>query len=87
MPEVKNRKGRGLRTIPKCPKISRQEGAERLLADGDCRRSWCERLEGDGQAVELEVDEVAGGVAGGAACGNVGAASLLDGNSDCEGDC
>ena len=29
MPEVKNRKGRGLQTIPKGPKISRQEGAER----------------------------------------------------------
>ena len=42
------------------------------------------RLEGDGEAVELEVDEVAGGVAGLAAGGDVGAAGLLDGDGDCE---
>jgi hypothetical protein len=41
------------------------------------------RLKGEGQAVELEVDEVAGGVTSLAACGDVGAASLLDGNGDC----
>lgn len=43
------------------------------------------RLKGEGQAVELEVDEVAGGVTSLAACGDVGAASLLDGNGDCGG--
>jgi len=43
-----------------------------------------ERLKGDGEAVELEVDEVAAGITGLAACGDVGAASLLDGNGDCE---
>lgn len=43
-----------------------------------------ERLKGDGQAVELEVDEVAGGVAGLAASSDVGTASLLDGDGDCE---
>ena len=41
------------------------------------------RLEGDGEAVELEVDEVARGVAGLAAGGDVGAAGLLDGDGDC----
>jgi hypothetical protein len=48
--------------------------------------SW-ERLKGDGKAVELEVDEVALGVAGLAACGDVGAAGLLDGDGDCGGNC
>jgi hypothetical protein len=43
------------------------------------------RLKGEGQAVELEVDEVAGGVTGLAACGDVGAAGLLDGDGDCGG--
>lgn len=41
------------------------------------------RLEGEGQAVELEVDEVAGGIAGLAARGDVGAAGLLDGDGHC----
>jgi hypothetical protein len=41
------------------------------------------RLKGDGEAVELEVDEVARGVAGLAAGGDVGAAGLLDGDGDC----
>jgi hypothetical protein len=41
------------------------------------------RLEGDGQAVELEVDEVALGVASLAAGGDVGTAGLLDGDGDC----
>ena len=41
------------------------------------------RLKGDGEAVELEVDEVALGVAGLAAGGDVGAAGLLDGDGDC----
>jgi hypothetical protein len=41
------------------------------------------RSKGEGQAVELEVDEVAGGITSLAACGDVGAASLLDGNGDC----
>ena len=45
---------------------------------------WKRRLKGDGQAVELEVDEVAGGVAGLAASGDVGTAGLLDGDGDCE---
>jgi hypothetical protein len=42
------------------------------------------RLEGDGEAVELEVDEVALGVAGLAAGGDVGAAGLLDGDGHCK---
>ena len=42
------------------------------------------RLERDGQAVELEVDEVALGVAGLAAGGDVGAAGLLDGDGHCD---
>jgi ubiquinone biosynthesis protein UbiJ len=37
----------------------------------------------DGQAVELEVDEVALGVASLAAGGDVGTAGLLDGDGDC----
>jgi len=45
--------------------------------------SVARRLEGDREAVELEVDEVALGVAGLAAGGNVGAAGLLDGDGDC----
>jgi hypothetical protein len=45
--------------------------------------STARRLKGDGEAVELEVDEVALGVAGLAAGGDVGAASLLDGDGDC----
>jgi hypothetical protein len=45
--------------------------------------SRAKRLEGDGEAVELEVDEVALGVAGLAAGGDVGAAGLLDGDGDC----
>ena len=51
--------------------------------------SCCEarRLEGEGEAVELEVDEVAGGVASLAAGGDVGAAGLLDGDGDCEEEC
>lgn len=40
------------------------------------------RLKRDRQAVELEVDEVAVGVAGGAAGGDVAAAGLLDGDGD-----
>jgi len=40
------------------------------------------RLKGDGEAVELEVDEVALGVAGLAAGGDVGAAGLLDGDGE-----
>lgn len=40
------------------------------------------RLERKGQAVELDVDEVADGVAGLAARGDVRAASLLDGDGD-----
>ena len=43
------------------------------------------RLKRDGDAVGLEVEEVAIGVAGLAAGGDVGAASLLDGDGDCEG--
>jgi hypothetical protein len=38
------------------------------------------RLEGKSQAVELDVDEVAEGVAGLAARGDVGTAGLLDGD-------
>ena len=45
--------------------------------------SVARRLKGDGEAVELEVDEVALGVAGLAAGGDVGAAGLLDGDGDC----
>ena len=41
------------------------------------------RLKGKGQAVELDVDEVAEGVAGLAARGDVGTAGLLDGDGDC----
>lgn len=41
------------------------------------------RLKGDGEAVGLEVDEVALGVAGLAASGDVGTAGLLDGDGDC----
>ncbi len=40
------------------------------------------RLKRDGNAVGLEVDEVALGVAGRAARSDVGAASLLNGDSD-----
>ena len=40
------------------------------------------RLKRDGKAVELKVDEVARSIAGGAASGDVGAAGLLDGDSD-----
>jgi hypothetical protein len=47
--------------------------------------STARRLEGDGEAVELEVDEVALGVASLAAGGDVGAAGLLDGDGDCWG--
>jgi len=43
---------------------------------------WAIRLERDGQAVELEVDEVAGSIASLAAGGDVGAAGLLDGDGD-----
>ena len=42
------------------------------------------RLKRDGKAVGLEVDEVAVGVASRAAGGNVGTASLLDRDGDCE---
>ena len=42
------------------------------------------RLKGDGEAVGLKVDEVALGVAGLAAGGDVGAAGLLDGDGDCK---
>lgn len=42
------------------------------------------RLKRDGKAVELEVDEVAVGGAGGAACSDVAAAGLLDGDGDWE---
>ena len=41
------------------------------------------RLKGDGKAVGLEVDEVAGSVASLAAGGDVGAAGLLDGDGHC----
>ena len=44
---------------------------------------WTRRLKRDGQAVELEVDEVARGIASLAAGGDVGTARLLDGDSDC----
>lgn len=44
------------------------------------------RLKRDGKAVGLKVDEVAVGGAGLAASSDVGAAGLLDGNSDCD-DC
>jgi len=47
------------------------------------RMSERQRLKRNGQAVELEVDEVALGVAGLAAGGNVGAAGLLDGDGHC----
>lgn len=43
------------------------------------------RLKRDGNAVGLEVDEVAVGGAGLAAGGDVGAAGLLDGDGDWEG--
>lgn len=82
MPEVENRKGRG----------QQSQKAKDLSTNAE-RGSWWTaklrraRLKGDGQAVELEVDEVAAGVTGLAACGDVGAASLLDGNGDCEDDC
>ena len=45
------------------------------------------RLKRDGKAVGLEVEEVAVGVASLAAGGDVGAASLLDGDGDCEKSC
>lgn len=44
------------------------------------------RLKRDGKAVGLEVDEVAVGVASRAASGDIGAASLLDRDGDCEGE-
>jgi hypothetical protein len=42
------------------------------------------RLKGDGKAVGLKVDEVAVGIAGLAAGGDVGTAGLLDGDGDCD---
>lgn len=72
--------GRGHETIPKDPR-SLDKCRKRLMAIAKLRRA---RLKGDGQAVELEVDEVAGGIASLAAGGDVGAALLLDGNGDCE---
>ena len=44
------------------------------------------RLKRDGNAVRLEVDGVAVGVAGRAASSDVGAAGLLDGDGDYSGD-
>jgi hypothetical protein len=41
------------------------------------------RLKRDGEAVELNVDEVADGVAGLAASSDVGTAGLSDGDGDC----
>ena len=71
MLEGKNRKSRGLVNLP--PSSTRR--GKRCP-----RKFWTRRLKGDGQAVELEVDEVAGGVASLAAGGDVGAAGLLDGD-------
>ena len=61
-----------------------RKGFKRLLMVVDAKLPVvARRLEGDGEAVELEVDEVARGVAGLAAGGDVGAAGLLDGDGDC----
>ena len=51
---------------------------------GCLRRLRRKRLKRDGKAVGLEVEEVALGVAGLAAGGDVGTAGLLDGDGDCE---
>ena len=72
MLEGKNRKSRGLVNHHRLPPEEESESKRTM------------RLKGDGQAVELEVDEVAGGVASLAAGGDVGAAGLLDGDGDCE---
>ena len=72
MLEVKNRKSRGLVNRP--PSSTRR---------GKALSRRTRRLKRDGQAVELEVDEVAGGVASLAAGGDVGAAGLLDGDGHC----
>jgi len=47
------------------------------------KASRTKRLKRDGDAVGLEVEEVAVGVAGLAAGGDVGAAGFLDGDGDC----
>jgi hypothetical protein len=61
-----------------------RKGFKRLLMVVDAKLLVvARRLKGDGEAVELEVDEVALGVAGLAAGGDVGAAALLDGDGDC----
>ena len=49
---------------------------------GCLRRLRRKRLKRDGKAVGLEVEEVALGVAGLAAGGDVGTAGLLDGDGD-----
>jgi len=50
---------------------------------GLSKASRTKRLKRDGDAVGLKVEEVAVGVAGLAAGGDVGATGLLDGDGDC----
>ena len=56
------------------------------MITGCCLRLRRERLKRDGKAVGLKVEEVAVGVAGLAAGGDVGTAGLLDGDGDYSGD-
>jgi hypothetical protein len=57
---------------------------ESLRGGRQSNQASTRRLKGQGQAVELDVDEVAEGVAGLAARGDVGTAGLLDGDGDCD---
>jgi hypothetical protein len=78
MPEKEEDKERA-EAVPKC---FRQKATEVIAL-----KLMVKRLKGDGEAVGLKVDEVAVGIAGLAAGGDVGAAGLLDGDGDCWFDC
>jgi hypothetical protein len=62
--------------IAKFPNLESEEAGNQSI------QASTRRLKGQGQAVELDVDEVAHGVAGLAAGGDVGAAGLLDWHAD-----
>lgn len=83
MPEEEE--GKGQRSFPANGSLSTKKGSGEKLPPLSVSHQGSERkrLKRNGKAVKLKVEEVALGIASGAAGGDVGAAGLLDGDGDC----